>query len=102
MDTTVGAALRTPRRPVNLATARVPRGRVLVIPARCKACNYCIEFCPQEVLVASREGNAKGYHYPEVAEGKDGECVHCQFCSLVCPEMAIFTEPVETTPARTG
>jgi 2-oxoglutarate ferredoxin oxidoreductase subunit delta len=36
--------------------------------------------------------NAKGYHYPTVAEGKDESCVHCQFCSIVCPEFAIYTE----------
>jgi 2-oxoglutarate ferredoxin oxidoreductase subunit delta len=42
--------------------------------------------------VESEGMNAKGYHYPMVAEGKDGACVHCQFCSIVCPEFAIYTE----------
>lgn len=36
--------------------------------------------------------NAKGYHYPVVAEGKEGACVNCAFCKLVCPEFAIYTE----------
>jgi 2-oxoglutarate ferredoxin oxidoreductase subunit delta len=44
------------------------------------------------VLAESEGMNAKGYHYPIVAEGKDESCVHCQFCSIVCPEFAIYTE----------
>jgi 2-oxoglutarate ferredoxin oxidoreductase subunit delta len=36
--------------------------------------------------------NAKGYHYPVVAEGKEQACVDCDFCKLVCPEFAIYTE----------
>jgi 2-oxoglutarate ferredoxin oxidoreductase subunit delta len=38
--------------------------------------------------------NRKGYRYPEVVPGKGAECIHCQFCSLVCPEFAIFTREV--------
>ena len=33
-------------------------------------------FCPEQVLVASARINAKGYHYPEVAEGKEMSCEH--------------------------
>jgi 2-oxoglutarate ferredoxin oxidoreductase subunit delta len=46
------------------------------------------------VLAESEGMNAKGYHYPIVAEGKDESCVHCQFCSIVCPEFAIYTEEI--------
>jgi 2-oxoglutarate ferredoxin oxidoreductase subunit delta len=80
------------RRPLDSAAIRIPAGQVYVIPERCKGCRFCIELCPQEVLVESEGMNAKGYHYPIVAEGKDGSCVHCQFCSIVCPEFAIYTE----------
>jgi 2-oxoglutarate ferredoxin oxidoreductase subunit delta len=86
------------RTPVNLHQARRPRGRVFVIPDRCKGCNYCIEFCPHNVLVASAQMNAKGYHYPVVAPGKESECIHCRFCDLICPELAIFTEELSDTP----
>ncbi len=82
----------TKRQPLDIATARVPLGRVHVIPQRCKGCNYCIAFCPMSVLTESTEINAKGYKYPVVAQGKEESCTHCQFCDLVCPEMAIFTE----------
>jgi formate hydrogenlyase subunit 6/NADH:ubiquinone oxidoreductase subunit I len=26
-----------------------------------------------------------------IAEHKEDACVHCGFCSLICPELAIFT-----------
>ena len=83
------------REPLDLQDIRPPHGRVYIIPERCKGCAICIQFCPLQVLCESEITNAKGYHLPEIAAGKEGACVHCQFCSLVCPEFAIFTE--ETT-----
>lgn len=82
------------REPMDLSTARVPQGQVFVIPGRCKGCGYCIEFCPKEVLGTSTDINAKGYHYPVVAGGKEAECIHCGFCDVVCPEFAIYTEEI--------
>ena len=79
------------RTPLDLERMTVPRGQVFIIPERCKGCEICIRFCPQEVLQVSTGTNPKGYHYPEIAPGKEAACVHCQFCSLVCPEFAIFT-----------
>jgi 2-oxoglutarate ferredoxin oxidoreductase subunit delta len=72
----------------------IPRGQVSIIPSRCKGCRFCIEFCPMDVLIESADLNAKGYRYAVVAEGREGDCVHCQFCTLVCPEFAIYTEEV--------
>lgn len=82
------------RVPIDLTSAKVPTGEVSVIPERCKGCGYCIAFCPEQVLTVSEGINPKGYHYPEVAEGKESSCVHCGFCNLVCPDMAIFTREV--------
>jgi 2-oxoglutarate ferredoxin oxidoreductase subunit delta len=83
------------RTPMNLARMWVPRGQVYIIPERCKGCQICIRFCPQQVLQASKTTNLKGYYYPEVAENSGAACVHCEFCTLICPEFAIFTLPVE-------
>jgi 2-oxoglutarate ferredoxin oxidoreductase subunit delta len=82
------------RTPLDYQHTSIPRGQVHIIPERCKGCKICIHFCPQQVLQESATANGKGYHVPEVAPGKEEACVHCQFCSLVCPEFAIFTREV--------
>lgn len=79
-----------PRAPLERTVGAVPVGQVFVLPERCKGCDFCIEFCPRDVLVASEAMNAKGYHYPLVAPGKEDDCADCRFCMLVCPEFAIF------------
>jgi 2-oxoglutarate ferredoxin oxidoreductase subunit delta len=81
----------TLRKPMDLSSAQVPVGRVHIISERCKQCNFCINFCPTKVLEYSEETNVKGYHFPQVASGKEASCVHCRFCDLICPELAIFT-----------
>lgn len=84
-------AVASPRRPVDQALVQLPRGQVHVIPDRCKGCRFCIEFCPRQVLTESADMNARGYHFPVVAPGQENACVHCGFCTVVCPELAIFT-----------
>lgn len=83
------------RKPLDLDQVTVPRGQVYLIPERCKGCEICVHFCPKQVLTISHRTNHKGYHYPEIAPGKADECVNCEFCTLVCPEFAIFTLPIE-------
>ncbi len=80
------------RRPLDSDRVVVPTGQVFVIAERCKGCRFCIEFCPEDVLAESAGMNAKGYHYPVVAPGKESACINCAFCKLVCPEFAIYTE----------
>jgi 2-oxoglutarate ferredoxin oxidoreductase subunit delta len=82
------------RRPIDHGWATVPRGQVYLIPERCKECGICIQYCPRQVLQVSAHTNSKGYHYPQMMVAPGQHCVHCQFCSLVCPEFAIFTEEV--------
>ncbi|MFH0983264.1 MAG: 4Fe-4S dicluster domain-containing protein [Planctomycetota bacterium] len=68
-------------------TSEKPRGQVAVIQERCKGCAYCVEFCPLKVLVMSSRFNAKGYHYPEVAD--PAACSGCGLCGMYCPDFAI-------------
>jgi len=82
------------RQPIDFQQATIPRGSVYLIPERCKECDICIQFCPQNILKKSTMSNKKGYHFPEIIPGEEDNCVHCQFCSLVCPEFAIFTREV--------
>ena len=79
------------RIPMDLEQASVPQGVVHVIAERCKECNFCINYCPVDVLVYSEDINSRGYHYPVTAEGKESACVLCKFCDLICPELAIHT-----------
>jgi 2-oxoglutarate ferredoxin oxidoreductase subunit delta len=84
------------RVPIDQDTVVIPQGQVYIIPERCKECKICIEFCPRQVLQASSEINSKGYHFPEVIPGKEQSCINCEFCTMVCPEFAIFT--LEVSP----
>jgi 2-oxoglutarate ferredoxin oxidoreductase subunit delta len=83
------------RIPLDISTILSPRGRVYLIPERCKGCEVCVHFCPQDVLAISDERNAKGYRIPKLSNGEAEECLNCGFCTLVCPEFAIFTLPIE-------
>ena len=87
------------RTPLNLERVSIPRGQVFIILERCKSCKICVVFCPQQVLQISEQMNHKGYNYPEIAPGKEGACVHCEFCALICPEFAIYTLPADGLPA---
>lgn len=84
------------REPLNRQQARVPQGQLFLIPERCKGCGICIAFCPLKVLQLSKQTNAKGYYLPGIAAGKEHACVDCEFCSLVCPEFAIYAAEVTT------
>lgn len=50
---------------------------------KCKACYYCIQFCPKEAIAISSERNKKGYQTIMVEQEK---CVQCGICYLVCPD----------------
>jgi 2-oxoglutarate ferredoxin oxidoreductase subunit delta len=82
------------RIPLNLDQTNIPRGIVYLIPERCKGCNLCLHFCPTQVLMISEKTNNKGYHYPEITPGKEDKCVNCEFCTMICPEFAIFSQEI--------
>jgi 2-oxoglutarate ferredoxin oxidoreductase subunit delta len=67
--------------------AKKPRGRVGIMPERCKGCGYCVAFCPLGALRMSEKFNAKGYHYPEVSD--PDKCSGCDLCGMYCPDFAI-------------
>ena len=83
------------RAPLDTDNDVVSRGIICLIPERCKGCRICINLCPRNVLQASEQTNAKGYHIPEIASGKEDACTLCDFCAMVCPEFAIYTEERE-------
>jgi 2-oxoglutarate ferredoxin oxidoreductase subunit delta len=83
------------RIPINSDKFQKPLGRVYIIPDRCKECNYCWTFCPNEVLELSDEINPNGYRHPRVKQGKGNDCVNCGMCTWICPEFAIFVVEVK-------
>lgn len=63
----------------------------LLDPARCTACNICVQVCPTSVFEA-RAGAP-----PRIAHQHD--CQTCFMCELYCPEDALFVAPFADRPA---
>jgi len=74
--------------PLDLEKVKPPKVEIHLIKDECKGCGYCIEYCPKKVLEESDEINARGVHPPRVAD--ESKCINCSFCSIVCPDFAIF------------
>jgi 2-oxoglutarate ferredoxin oxidoreductase subunit delta len=77
---------------------------IIINKDRCKACGFCIAFCPKQLLQMSDDLNLRGIHYaciknesglataePEIQNPKSKmpTCTGCAICALVCPEVAI-------------
>jgi 2-oxoglutarate ferredoxin oxidoreductase subunit delta len=61
--------------------------KLTLIESRCKGCGYCIEFCPNKVLVRSGKISEKGAEVPEIKYPE--KCTGCNFCTMICPEFAL-------------
>ncbi len=64
------------------------KGSVQIVVERCKACGFCVEFCPTHALALSSAFNAKGYHTPYMVHPE--KCSGCDLCGMYCPDFAIF------------
>jgi 2-oxoglutarate ferredoxin oxidoreductase subunit delta len=69
------------------------KGVVTILVERCKACGFCVEFCPTNVLALSSAFNAKGYHAPHAVAPE--KCSGCDLCGMYCPDFAIFGNRVK-------
>jgi len=66
----------------------VAKGSVSIVVEWCKACGFCVEFCPTKVLALSSAFNSKGYHPPHVVS--PDKCSGCDLCGMYCPDFAIY------------
>lgn len=62
-------------------------GKVEINPDYCKACGWCLNVCPNEVLDFGQVVNKMGYH--AVVPDENKKCVACKRCGIMCPEGAI-------------
>ncbi len=72
-------------------------GTVRIRVELCKGCEICIDACPQDCLVLSRELNQYGYHFALLS---DNTCTGCVNCALVCPEavITVYRQPLISRP----
>lgn len=80
--------LRLRSKPLNVEVVKLPRAKIHVIKDQCKGCGLCIHYCPKGVLKESDEINAIGARPPTVTDGNG--CILCGFCTIICPDLAIF------------
>ncbi len=66
------------------------KGTVAVHIERCKGCGFCVEFCPQHILLQTKETNSKGYRIVRVSDAE--KCTGCGLCGNFCPDFAIWSE----------
>jgi 2-oxoglutarate ferredoxin oxidoreductase subunit delta len=63
------------------------KGTIVVDEDLCKACELCVDACPQHVISLNTGIiSPRGFHPAHLV--KD-DCTGCGICALVCPEAAI-------------
>jgi len=64
------------------------KGEIVIDEDSCLACGYCVEFCPKDCIILSKEKyNSLGYSLA-VFSNPD-ECIACGACALLCPQYCI-------------
>ena len=63
------------------------KGAIVIDVERCKGCELCMVFCPQNIIKMSKKVNNKGYHYSYVEIPED--CTGCANCGVICPDGVI-------------
>lgn len=72
---------------MNKAERLIAMAKVVIRKDRCKACRFCVDFCPKQILAMSDDLNVRGVHYACLVD--EEKCTGCAVCGLVCPDVAI-------------
>ena len=56
----------------------------------CKRCGICVAFCPKHVFDADSEGT--------VLVARPEDCIDCEICERLCPDLAITLVRKTTEP----
>lgn len=67
-------------------STKVKGGSWTVFLGLCKSCGICLEKCPNEALIFSKNLGITNKPVPQVISGK---CNLCQTCQISCPDCAI-------------
>ncbi|MCX7677814.1 MAG: ferredoxin family protein [Spirochaetes bacterium] len=62
---------------------------ILIERDRCKGCQFCVEFCPRNLIKISSSYNKQGYFPAEFDMKNEDQCTGCKTCALMCPDIAI-------------
>lgn len=60
--------------------------KITIEPEKCKACYYCVNYCPKHIIHPGSKLNRAGYKYIEIDEE---QCVGCGTCYTICPDNVI-------------
>ena len=72
-------------------------GKIIIDIQRCKGCGLCVQVCPKNSIVISKQSNKNGY-FP--AQTNNTDCSGCAACAIICPEAAITVYRDKTTVAE--
>ncbi len=74
-----------------MASPKVKRiDSILINTEWCKRCGICIAFCPKKVFDADAED--------AVIVARPDDCIVCEICERLCPDLAITLVPKEQPP----
>jgi len=71
-----------------LKKEKAMKGTISIDSERCKACGYCIDACPLQIIGWSQSLNSQGFA-PVTLMNDEKKCTGCSLCFLVCPDVAI-------------